>query len=72
MLGTAKTSSGSMQVTYNNWPLYTFSGDGAAGRVNGQGIKSFGGVWHPLAPSGQPLTGSGGSGGGSGGYGGGY
>jgi predicted lipoprotein with Yx(FWY)xxD motif len=66
MLGTAKTPSGKMQVTYNSWPLYTFSGDAAAGQVNGQGIKSFGGVWHPLAPSGQPLTGSASSGGGGG------
>ena len=69
MLGTAKTPSGEMQVTYNSWPLYTFSGDAAAGQVNGQGIKSFGGVWHPLAPSGQPVAGSASSSGGTGGYG---
>ena len=70
MLGTAKASGGAMQVTYNNWPLYTFSGDAGPGQVKGQGIKSFGGVWHPLSPSGQLVTASASSSAGSGGYGG--
>jgi predicted lipoprotein with Yx(FWY)xxD motif len=45
-----------MQITANGAPLYYFSGDSAAGQVNGQGIKSFGGVWHAVQASGQPLT----------------
>src|SRR6266568_5111593 len=57
-LGTVKTPSGATQVTYNHWPLYMYSGDSAAGQANGQGINSFGGVWHPMAPSGQAITGS--------------
>jgi len=65
MLGTAKAPSGT-QVTYGQWPLYTFSGDTGAGQANGQGIKSFGGVWHPVAPSGQPVSSSGVSSGGGG------
>src|SRR5438105_636881 len=47
-LGTVRTPSGAMQVMYNNWPLYMYSGDSAAGQANGQDIHSFGGVWHPL------------------------
>lgn len=57
MLGTVTTPSGAKQVTYNKWPLYRFSRDTASGQSNGQGIKSFGGVWHPIAPTGQPIVG---------------
>jgi predicted lipoprotein with Yx(FWY)xxD motif len=42
-----KRADGSMQVTYNNMPLYYFSGDKAAGDTNGQGV---GGVWQVAAP----------------------
>jgi Secreted repeat of unknown function len=45
-----------MQVTAEGAPLYYFSGDSAAGQVNGQGLKSFGGIWHAVQASGQPLT----------------
>jgi predicted lipoprotein with Yx(FWY)xxD motif len=34
---------GSMQVTYNGAPLYTYSMDAAPGDINGEGV---GGVWH--------------------------
>lgn len=57
MLGTITTPSGGKQVTYNKWPLYRFSGDSASGQTNGQGIVSFGGTWHPIAPTGQPIVG---------------
>jgi len=57
-LGTATTPSGAQQVTYNNWPLYEYSGDSGPGQANGQGINSFGGVWHPIAPSGKRITGA--------------
>jgi predicted lipoprotein with Yx(FWY)xxD motif len=36
---------GARQVARNGLPLYTFSGDSAAGDANGEGIESFGGVW---------------------------
>jgi predicted lipoprotein with Yx(FWY)xxD motif len=45
-----------MQVSANGAPLYYFSGDSAAGQVNGQGIKSFGGIWYAVQASGTPLT----------------
>ena len=56
-LGTIDRSGGQKQVTYNGWPVYMFKGDSSAGQSNGQGIQSFGGTWHPLAPSGQPIVG---------------
>jgi len=31
--------------------LYTFSGDTAAGQTQGEGIQSFGGTWHVVAPN---------------------
>jgi predicted lipoprotein with Yx(FWY)xxD motif len=34
------------QVARNGLPLYTFSGDHAAGDAAGDGLASFGGVWH--------------------------
>jgi predicted lipoprotein with Yx(FWY)xxD motif len=42
----------SEQVTYNGWPLYYFSGDGAPGDTNGQGV---GGVWYLIDPEGNPI-----------------
>jgi predicted lipoprotein with Yx(FWY)xxD motif len=56
-LGTVTTPSGQKQVTYNNWPLYMFSRDTGPNQSNGQGIMSFGGTWHPLAPNGSPIVG---------------
>lgn len=36
------------QVTLSGKPVYTYSGDSAAGQANGQGIKTFGGTWFAL------------------------
>jgi len=44
-LGTVTRSDGTVQVTYGGYPLYTYSGDTAAGQTNGQGIQAFGGTW---------------------------
>jgi len=48
-------------ATVGGWPLYTFAQDQVPGDVNGQGIKSFGGTWWAVSPSGKAVTGSGGS-----------
>ena len=37
------------QVSYNDHPLYTFSGDSAAGQTHGEGIQGAGGTWHVAA-----------------------
>ncbi len=43
------------QVTADGAPLYYFSGDGAPGQSNGEGIQSFGGIWYAVQASGQLL-----------------
>jgi predicted lipoprotein with Yx(FWY)xxD motif len=56
LLGTVKDTSGNLEVTYNHWPLYTFSGDSGPGVAKGQGLTSFGGTWYVLNGSGNPVT----------------
>jgi len=52
-LGTALRTNGTRQVTYNGHPLYSFSGDTAAGQTNGEGLFAFGGYWYALNASGS-------------------
>jgi predicted lipoprotein with Yx(FWY)xxD motif len=67
LLGTVKRKDGATQVTYNNLPLYHFSGDQAAGDTEGQGLND---VWWVLSPEGKPVRGATGGAGnvGGGGY----
>jgi len=58
LLGTVKDASGNLEVTYNHWPLYTFSGDSGPGVAKGQALTSFGGTWYVLNGSGNPVTNS--------------
>lgn len=51
MLYTAEFD-GRMHVVYNGWPLFYFSGDEAAGQINGHETVSFGGQWHVINPEG--------------------
>jgi predicted lipoprotein with Yx(FWY)xxD motif len=57
-LGTIKGSGGSNQVTYNGWPLYTYTADSAPGQTTGEDIKSFGGTWYVLTPAGNKPAGA--------------
>jgi len=50
LLGTITRSDGSTQVTYNNWPLYYYSKDSAAGDTTGEGVGS---VWFVITPDGN-------------------
>jgi predicted lipoprotein with Yx(FWY)xxD motif len=67
LVGSAKQSDGSMQVTYNGHLVYTYSGDSTAGDTNGEGI---GGVWFVVSSNGDAVQQamSGGSSSSSGGY----
>ena len=55
LLGTVTNSAGRLYVTYNGWPLYTYTGDRAPGQANGEGITAFGGIWYVLSASGNPV-----------------
>lgn len=55
MLGTITRDDGTMQVTYNGWPLYQFHEDSAPGDVNGQGLEEFGGLWYLVSPTGEAI-----------------
>jgi predicted lipoprotein with Yx(FWY)xxD motif len=53
MLGMTKRKDGTVQVTYNGWPLYTYAGDQSPGEANGNDIDQFGAEWYALQPNGQ-------------------
>jgi predicted lipoprotein with Yx(FWY)xxD motif len=64
LLSTKKSSNGETYPTYHGWLMYEYAADSGPGQSNGQGIKSFGGTWYALMPSGNPVTSGGGGGGG--------
>jgi predicted lipoprotein with Yx(FWY)xxD motif len=54
-LATTKATSGASMLTAGGWPLYTFVKDKAPSQVAGEGVKTFGGTWYALSPSGAPV-----------------
>ena len=52
LLASAERTDGTTQVSYNDLPLYYFSGDEAAGDTNGQGLND---VWWVMSPEGEPI-----------------
>ncbi|RPJ25344.1 MAG: hypothetical protein EHM33_14820 [Chloroflexi bacterium] len=52
LLGTTDRTDGTVQVTYNGWPLYYYEKDKAPGDVVGQNV---GDVWFVVAPSGEMV-----------------
>ena len=52
LLGTVERTDGTEQVTYNDLPLYYFSGDEASGDTNGQGLSD---VWWVVSADGEPI-----------------
>ena len=56
LLGTTHRSDGTIQVTYNKWPLYLWVIDSAPGDATGQGINNNGGLWYVLSPDGATIT----------------
>lgn len=53
MLGTFDRGDGTMQVTYNGWPLYYYQEDTEPGQTNGHDIKDFGAEWYLLNAEGE-------------------
>lgn len=51
-LGSFALPDGTMQATYNGWPLYYWKGDTKAGDVSGQNVS---GVWFVLDRDGDPV-----------------
>jgi predicted lipoprotein with Yx(FWY)xxD motif len=62
-LGTTKRKDGTLQVTYEGHPLYTYGDDQAPGEANGQESE---GTWFVLDSKGAQVTGMASSGGGGG------
>jgi predicted lipoprotein with Yx(FWY)xxD motif len=54
--GTFTAADGSSQLTINGYPAYTFANDTGPGVTKGQGVKSFGGTWWLVTPSGSWIT----------------
>jgi len=52
-LGTTNRKDGATQVTYADWPLYTYAADAKPGEDNGTDVDSFGATWYPLHPNGE-------------------
>ncbi len=56
LLGTTRRSNGTVQLTYNKHPLYTFVLDKKAGQTNGEGNVAFGGKWYALSARGTAVV----------------
>jgi predicted lipoprotein with Yx(FWY)xxD motif len=56
MLGGTRRSDGSMQVTYNKHPLYTFALDKQAGQTNGEASFAFGAKWYAVSAKDTAVT----------------
>ncbi len=52
LLGTTTRKDGTIQVTYNGWPLYYYFKDHAAGDTTGQGV---GNVWYVVEADGNLM-----------------
>lgn len=54
-IGRAKVAGGGSTVTVGGWPVYTYVADSSPGDVKGEGVKTFGGVWYAVSPSGHAV-----------------
>lgn len=52
LLWTVKRDDGTLQATYNGWPLYYYGMDTIPGSTFGQ---SYNGVWFLISPAGEPI-----------------
>ena len=56
LLGTTKRSNGSLQVTYNKHPLYTYVLDKRAGQTKGERVSAFGARWYAVSATGRAVV----------------
>ena len=56
LLGTTRRTNGSLQVTYNKHPLYTYVLDKTAGQTKGQGLLAFGAKWYAVSAKGTAVV----------------
>jgi predicted lipoprotein with Yx(FWY)xxD motif len=56
LLGTTRRSNGSLQVSYNKHPLYTFVLDKRAGQTNGERRLAFGAKWYAVSAKGTAVV----------------
>jgi predicted lipoprotein with Yx(FWY)xxD motif len=56
LLGTTRRSNGSLQLTYNKHPLYSFVLDKKAGQTNGEGNVAFGARWYAVSAKGTAVV----------------
>lgn len=52
LIGSTTRTDGTIQTTFNGWPLYYFGGDTAAGDTNGQGLND---VWYVVSAAGDAI-----------------
>jgi len=56
LLGTSTRADGSIQITYNHWPLYRWVPDLHPGQATGQGLHNLGGLWYVMNAAGSAVT----------------
>jgi predicted lipoprotein with Yx(FWY)xxD motif len=49
-LGLLRRANGRLQVTLRGKPLYRFAEDSHPGEAKGDGLETYGGVWHAVTP----------------------
>jgi predicted lipoprotein with Yx(FWY)xxD motif len=56
LLGTTRRSNGTLQVTYNKHPLYSYTLDKQEGQTNGEGSLAFGAKWYAVSAKGTAIV----------------
>jgi predicted lipoprotein with Yx(FWY)xxD motif len=55
-VGVLTRPDGTKQMTIDNLPVYTYTGDSSPGMTAGQGLNASGGLWWLVTPAGHALT----------------